>query len=312
MNSDQLLKFIAIADHKTMTEAAESLFITQSALSHTLADLEEELGCKLFVRDKKNLIITASGEKLLSYARNITNLVNQATINLSNDKKLNIAAINVCAAYMLANYPEDRLKNIGLLQIRESEMPAALMKQEADIVACDDMFMRQYKIPGLRKFVLCREQLGLFVPKGHRFYDKKVVTYDDLYDEPLCMRSDFFSQILWMDRIQTVSGTKFRVEFSMDRYTYMAIRDKIPYPEIRQVTSIFDPKIAMDDRYKYVKINDMYSSRFIYMWYLEDNYEKVSPIIESVKKYYMRSRKDGDDNLSKAVEKLYTAPYAFV
>ena len=286
MNSDQLLKFIAIADHPTMTEAADSLYITQSALSHTLTNLESELNCKLFLRNGKNLIITENGVKLLEYARSITSLVNQAVLEISSSEKLNIAAINICAAYILANYPEDKLHNVGLLQLKEEEMPMALMKEDVDIIACDDFYLRHYNIPALRKFVLCREQLGLLVPNGHRFYNRRSVNYSDLRDEPLCMRADFRSQRTWMDHIEQASGIKFNIAFNMDRYTFLTLRDKIDYPEIRTVTSVTKLNNPSDKDYKYVKIDDTYSSRFIYMWYLAGNTKKVDAVIESVKAYY--------------------------
>ncbi len=286
MNSEQLRKYIAIAEHKTMTEAAESLFVTQSALSHTLSDLEEELGCKLFTRAKKNLIITTSGQKLLQYAREITSLINQAELELNHQDKLNIAAVNVCAAYMLRYFPEEKLSGIGLLHISESDMPLALLKNDADVIACDDFYIKHYKIPGLRKFVLCREQLGLQVPEGHKFYGRKFITFADLEDEPLCIRADFPSLKTWLNNIETMTGIKFRIELNMDRYTYLNIRDKIDYPEIKQLSSISNINYPLTKNYRFVRIKDVYSSRFIYMWYLSGNEAKVSTLIESVKNYY--------------------------
>jgi LysR family transcriptional regulator for metE and metH len=59
----------AIATEGAMTRAAARLYITQSALSHQLAGLEEALGVSLFRRVPRGMILTQAGEKLLDCAR---------------------------------------------------------------------------------------------------------------------------------------------------------------------------------------------------------------------------------------------------
>jgi LysR family transcriptional regulator for metE and metH len=59
----------AIAIEGAMTRAAARLNITQSALSHQLAGLEEALGVSLFRRVPRGMILTAAGEKMLDCAR---------------------------------------------------------------------------------------------------------------------------------------------------------------------------------------------------------------------------------------------------
>ena len=57
MTLKQLEYFLAIAENGSITKA-NSLRISQPPLSLQLKGLEEELGCQLFIRDKKNMIIT--------------------------------------------------------------------------------------------------------------------------------------------------------------------------------------------------------------------------------------------------------------
>ena len=52
--------FLAICEHKTISSAAESLYITQPSLSSRLKTLERELGGELFVR-KKGALVTNEG-----------------------------------------------------------------------------------------------------------------------------------------------------------------------------------------------------------------------------------------------------------
>src|SRR5215471_9012903 len=68
----------AIAAEGTMTRAAARLYITQSALSHQLAGLEETLGVTLFQRMPRGMVLTRPGEKLLECARSVLRAVREA------------------------------------------------------------------------------------------------------------------------------------------------------------------------------------------------------------------------------------------
>src|SRR5437660_5278147 len=61
----------AVAEHGSVTEAGRRLHVTQSALSHQLADAEEKLGTALFWRLGKKMVLTPAGEKLLDSARKV-------------------------------------------------------------------------------------------------------------------------------------------------------------------------------------------------------------------------------------------------
>ncbi len=67
----KLETLLAVAESGSFTRAAERLALTQPAVSHHVAQLENELGCKLFLRGKKCLIPTESGEIALRYARRL-------------------------------------------------------------------------------------------------------------------------------------------------------------------------------------------------------------------------------------------------
>src|SRR3954451_24585319 len=54
----------ALRDTGSLVEAAERVFLTQSALSHQLKDLEDKLGCQLFVRKTRPLRFTSAGKRL--------------------------------------------------------------------------------------------------------------------------------------------------------------------------------------------------------------------------------------------------------
>jgi len=66
--------FVAVCDNMNMTASAESLFISQSAVSQAIAELEKHYDVRLFERLSRKLYLTQAGEKLLSYARHIIKL----------------------------------------------------------------------------------------------------------------------------------------------------------------------------------------------------------------------------------------------
>lgn len=71
MEYKQIEAFIAIAELKNITKAADTLFVSQSALSYRLKTLEEEVGVTLVTRNKgiASHRLTAKGEEFLSIAR---------------------------------------------------------------------------------------------------------------------------------------------------------------------------------------------------------------------------------------------------
>lgn len=60
--------FLTIAQLRSVGAAADALAITQPSLSKTLRELEDSLAVKLFVRDKKGMLLTRPGEQFLQYA----------------------------------------------------------------------------------------------------------------------------------------------------------------------------------------------------------------------------------------------------
>ena len=71
MEIRHLRYFIAVAELRNFTKAAEASFVAQSALSQQISRLEHELGAALFVRGKRGAELTPAGELLLPHARRI-------------------------------------------------------------------------------------------------------------------------------------------------------------------------------------------------------------------------------------------------
>jgi DNA-binding transcriptional LysR family regulator len=64
-NLDDLLAFVAVGRERSFTKAAAKLGVSQSALSHTIRELEARLGVRLLTRTTRNVAPTTAGERLL-------------------------------------------------------------------------------------------------------------------------------------------------------------------------------------------------------------------------------------------------------
>src|SRR3954453_8411478 len=64
-NLNDLLAFLAVAQERSFTKAAARLGVSQSALSHTIRGLEEQLGLRLLTRTTRSVSPTEAGERLL-------------------------------------------------------------------------------------------------------------------------------------------------------------------------------------------------------------------------------------------------------
>lgn len=77
MELRSLRYFVAVAQTLSFTQAAESLYISQSSLSQQIANLERELGTRLFERTRRTVSLTESGRALFGRAQHILEEVNQ-------------------------------------------------------------------------------------------------------------------------------------------------------------------------------------------------------------------------------------------
>jgi DNA-binding transcriptional LysR family regulator len=79
LSLDLLRGFRAAARHLSFTRAARELFVTQSAISHEVKTLEEQLGRPLFRRVNRTLQLTQTGEELYRAIDEALNLIDTAT-----------------------------------------------------------------------------------------------------------------------------------------------------------------------------------------------------------------------------------------
>lgn len=84
MDFKQIEAFTSVANFKSFSKAASTIFLSQPTISSHIASLEKELNVQLFDRTSKVVYLTPAGESFLEYAINLINTRNNAISNLSN------------------------------------------------------------------------------------------------------------------------------------------------------------------------------------------------------------------------------------
>ncbi|EKT61657.1 transcriptional regulator HdfR [Providencia sneebia DSM 19967] len=83
MDTELLKTFLEVSRTRHFGRAAESLYLTQSAVSFRIRQLETQLGTNLFTRHRNNIRLTAAGERLVPYAESLMNTWLQAKKEIS-------------------------------------------------------------------------------------------------------------------------------------------------------------------------------------------------------------------------------------
>ncbi|HMJ66841.1 MAG TPA: LysR family transcriptional regulator, partial [Candidatus Binatia bacterium] len=147
IDSRQLRAFAALARTGSFTIAAKKLFLSQSAVSHSMKALETDVGCRLFDRMGKKVLLTQAGETLLHHAEKILQEMQAARAALDQLGKwgrgrLRLGASTTACQYILppvlrefkASFPQtlitiepgDTLTTIDLLHRSEVDLAITL------------------------------------------------------------------------------------------------------------------------------------------------------------------------------------------
>jgi len=104
----QLQYFIAVAEEGTVSGAAQSLSISQSAVTEAIKELESDLGVELFERHRRGLTITQKGHQFYRHAARILADVSDARRSFASEValppgRLNLGATSLVAGYVLSD-----------------------------------------------------------------------------------------------------------------------------------------------------------------------------------------------------------------
>lgn len=108
LDSRQLRAFTILARTGSFTETAKQLHLSQSAISHAMKALEQEIGCRLLDRLGKSVVLTQAGEQLLAHAQKILLEMEAARSQLGRlgkwgSSRLRIGASTTACQHVLPN-----------------------------------------------------------------------------------------------------------------------------------------------------------------------------------------------------------------
>lgn len=200
MTFEQLEYFLAAARAETFFDAAESLHITQSALSKQIMKLEKELNVRLFDRSRRSAVLTDAGREFLKEAGDLFHRYRamrkrmQAFEDVS-ERTLRIGTLPFLSQYGLtglfkdfsAAHPEIRLL---LEEVEEIDLLSGFSSGRYDLIIarshmCDESHFRF--------LLLDEDRLAAMLPAGHPLAWRKSVSLSDLAGEPFLLMHPYTS-----------------------------------------------------------------------------------------------------------------------
>lgn len=191
MNIKQLQYFISVAEHLSFTKAAKEHYLSQTAISQQIKNLEDNLGFKLFIRDKHSVKLTPSGDVFLieskSIIENLNSAVNKAS--LASSGYIGTISIGFLEGYenmllpkLISNF-KDKYPKINLNVIRGNidELYNKLQDNLIDFVFGYDFAIENY--PLIKSKIISSCPLCVVVYTDHKLASRDVINRFELQDE---------------------------------------------------------------------------------------------------------------------------------
>ena len=186
----QLRTFCEIADSLNFTKASERLNLTQSAVSHQIKALEEELGIKLFVRGKRGVKLTDAGKLLAEPARKILDDADAIRQTVVGRKHALVGTVRVAAAtqalvYLFAPLFEEFMDAHERIELvfRTTPNTDQTISDILDGVADVGFASLAVYSPALDVTEIFTDELFLVVGKKHRLAGKRSAGANELEHE---------------------------------------------------------------------------------------------------------------------------------
>ena len=205
MTLTELRYVVALAQERHFGRAAQKCFVTQPTLSLALAKLEDELGLKLFERNKNEVLVTARGQQIVEQSRRVLDEVGKIQQLARGGKDqlsgaFRLGVIPTIGPYLLPDL-------IPILRKRAPQMPLIIeenltgnlapMLRDGELDAV--IIALPFSIPGVKTEVVYEEPFSVVVPEGHRWQSRKGVKPSDLAEENLLVLNNghcFRDQVL--------------------------------------------------------------------------------------------------------------------
>ena len=169
----QLKYLCAVAEYRHFSKAAVACHVTQSTLSAAIQELESQLGVKIFERNKKTVMITSLGTKLLVQARivlgDVEDFVGIARAHeapLAGDLRLGV--IPTIGPFMLPAILSELRKSFDKLKVYLKEEMSAELVEELQQGQLDLIILAfPFPLPDMETVSLFKDEFLLCLPPGH-------------------------------------------------------------------------------------------------------------------------------------------------
>lgn len=194
----QIDVFLKVVETRSFVAAARQLGITQSAVSQTIARLEEIYSGELFVRNRRApLSLTPIGEAILPAAQTLIDTVDRQITRAAATATSQIGALAIGIypgiasgplreglADFIAECPKVRLSFVEGLP---GDLHRQLSEHSLDIIFT--AFMPDLATPTIVQQALWQERLVAVLPAGHRLASRPHLGWDDIATLPIILRT---------------------------------------------------------------------------------------------------------------------------
>ena len=193
MNLNQLRVFEAVARTGSFSRAAESLSVTQPAVTLQIRQLERDCGVQLFERIRRRPRLTEAGRILQDYARRIFALVAEAGRHLEGARGLTSGTLRVVTGPTGATYATTLITAFhrrypGIHVALSVDVSERIVQRVVTLVDDVGLVGAEERHPALARTPFCGDPLVVIVAPGHAWGRRRTVSVRELADVPLITR----------------------------------------------------------------------------------------------------------------------------
>ncbi|MBC8101195.1 MAG: LysR family transcriptional regulator [Cytophagales bacterium] len=238
MELHQLEAFEAVALHRSFTRAAESLFLTQPAVTRQIAALEGELKTRLFDRLGRTVQMTTAGEALHRYSELILRLIREAREAVGDTEsgeagKLTVGASSTLATYVLPHLLRRFRETLGggerieiaihtgvsariLDMVRGGNADIGLVTGEGDAAEAAIQAAATPRDPLLDVRILADYETCVVVPTLHPLAERKRVTVAQIAPYSMILMESGTNLRTYVDRLLSTAGVPKQITMELD------------------------------------------------------------------------------------------------
>jgi DNA-binding transcriptional LysR family regulator len=188
----QVTAFVEVARQRSVSRAAEALFITQPALTARIQGLEKELGARLFVRTPRGMTLTGAGDAFLPYAVRALDALADGRMQVNalergGAGRLAIGAAPAVSTYVLPGLLRRFAESHPRVEVRvrtghSEEMLDLVLREQVDVG-----LVRALRHRDIASTPLYEDRLILVVEPGHPFAGSGRIRLDEIAGEQLIL-----------------------------------------------------------------------------------------------------------------------------